>query len=128
MQRKFVAENERKEGFTHVVLITTGSVASIKAPLIVAELLTVRECSPLWVSGPAYPDHEQYRNVKVEVVSTEASLSFYDHQEIEKTGVRVWRNKDEWGPYVSVKGSSGMIMLICIPCRESTKLGTRYCT
>ena len=107
-----MAENERTEGFTHVVLITTGSVASIKAPLIVAELLTVRECGPLWLSGPVYPDHEQYRNVKVEVVATEASLSFYDHQEIEKTGVRVWRNKDEWGPYVSVKGSSGMRMLI----------------
>ncbi len=39
--KKFVAETERKEGYTHVVLITTGSVASIKAPLIVAELLTV---------------------------------------------------------------------------------------
>lgn len=37
----FVAENERKQGFTHVVLILTGSVASIKAPLIVSELLTV---------------------------------------------------------------------------------------
>ena len=41
MQRKFVAQDEREEGFTHVLLITTGSVASIKAPLIVAALLEV---------------------------------------------------------------------------------------
>ena len=37
----FVAESERKPDFTHVLLITTGSVASIKAPLIVLELLAV---------------------------------------------------------------------------------------
>ena len=37
----FVAENARRPGHTHVVLITTGSVASIKAPLIVKELLSV---------------------------------------------------------------------------------------
>ena len=39
----FVAENERAEGYTHVILITTGSVASVKAPLIVSELLSVRQ-------------------------------------------------------------------------------------
>jgi hypothetical protein len=38
----FVAENERVPGCTHVLLITTGSVASVKAPLIVEELLRVR--------------------------------------------------------------------------------------
>lgn len=39
--KAFVAETERQEGFTHVLLITTGSVASIKAPLIVKALLAV---------------------------------------------------------------------------------------
>ena len=43
----------------------------------------------------------QYERVKVEVVATEASLSFFDHKEVERTGVRVWRNNDEWGTYVS---------------------------
>lgn len=38
----FVSEAERKPNFTHVLLITTGSVASVKAPLIVKELLGVR--------------------------------------------------------------------------------------
>lgn len=37
----FVADDERAEDHTHVLLITTGSVASIKVPLIVRELLTV---------------------------------------------------------------------------------------
>ena len=44
----FIAEAERTAGFLHVLLITTGSVASIKAPLIVAELLTVRFQLPRW--------------------------------------------------------------------------------
>jgi hypothetical protein len=38
----FVAESERRPNHTHVLLITTGSVASIKAPLIVKELRLVR--------------------------------------------------------------------------------------
>ena len=37
-----VASLKRTDGCTHVLLITTGSVASIKAPLIVKELLAVR--------------------------------------------------------------------------------------
>jgi phosphopantothenoylcysteine decarboxylase len=37
----FVAANERQDGYTHVLLIATGSVASIKVPLIVKELLRV---------------------------------------------------------------------------------------
>lgn len=37
----FIAEAERKPGFVHVLLITTGSVASVKAPLIVKDLHTV---------------------------------------------------------------------------------------
>ena len=41
MPRQFVAELERSPDHTHVLLITTGSVASIKAPLIVRELLRV---------------------------------------------------------------------------------------
>lgn len=40
--RHFVASAERILGYTHVILITTGSVASIKAPQIVHELLEVR--------------------------------------------------------------------------------------
>jgi phosphopantothenoylcysteine decarboxylase len=50
----FVAEKERTPGHIHVLLITTGSVASIKAPLIISELLSVRPpaiCSrSLWMA------------------------------------------------------------------------------
>jgi hypothetical protein len=38
----FVAETERTHDCTHILLITTGSVASVKVPLIVEELLHVR--------------------------------------------------------------------------------------
>ncbi len=41
MPTHFTAAGNRREGHTHVLLITTGSVASIKAPLIVEELLKV---------------------------------------------------------------------------------------
>ena len=100
MARRFVAEDERTDGFIHVVLITTGSVASIKAPLIVAELLTVRQCSARWLRTHVHLLSVQFENVKVEVVATEASLSLYSQEEIEDAGVRVWRDRDEWGPYV----------------------------
>ncbi|PSR81133.1 hypothetical protein PHLCEN_2v6468 [Hermanssonia centrifuga] len=73
----FIAERERTPGFTHVVLIVTGSVASIKAPLIVSELLS-------------------YPQVKVEVVSTKASRSFFDTEKVVNSGVRVWKDEDEW--------------------------------
>lgn len=38
----------------------------------------------------------QYRNVKVEVVSTKASTTFFDAQAIRDAGTRVWRDEDEW--------------------------------
>jgi hypothetical protein len=41
MTRNFTAAANKCEGHTHVLLITTGSVASVKAPLIVEELLKV---------------------------------------------------------------------------------------
>jgi hypothetical protein len=41
MPRQFTAAANKREGHTHVLLIMTGSVASVKAPLIVDELLKV---------------------------------------------------------------------------------------
>ena len=41
MMARFVADENRGEGSLHILLIATGSVASIKVPLIVHELLTV---------------------------------------------------------------------------------------
>ncbi|KAF7323866.1 O-methylsterigmatocystin oxidoreductase [Mycena kentingensis (nom. inval.)] len=73
----FVADEQRVPGCTHVLLITTGSVASVKAPLIVQEL-------------------QRYANVKVQVVATKPSLAFYSADEIRSLGVRVWRDEDEW--------------------------------
>lgn len=74
--RRFVASEERVEGCTHVLLVTTGSVASIKAPLIVLEL-------------------SKYQNVRVEVVSTKASLTFFKEHITDR---HVWTDEDEWDP------------------------------
>ncbi|KAG6833458.1 hypothetical protein H0H87_006825 [Tephrocybe sp. NHM501043] len=73
----FTAERNREAGFVHVLLVTTGSVASIKAPLIVKELLG-------------------YQNVKIEVVATKPSLAFYSKSDIFEAGPRVWTDEDEW--------------------------------
>ncbi|KAG2107932.1 flavoprotein [Suillus discolor] len=75
--RQFIAETERLPDHAHVLLITTGSVASIKAPLIVSALL-------------------QYQNVRVEVVATKESLAFYDPADVVNAGARVWTDEDEW--------------------------------
>lgn len=58
MTRQFTAAANKREGHTHVLLITTGSVASVKAPLIVDELLKVSNKtinSPRRVSSSSDP-------------------------------------------------------------------------
>ncbi|KAG6868153.1 hypothetical protein C0993_007097 [Termitomyces sp. T159_Od127] len=91
----FVAEDNRQPGFVHVLLITTGSVASIKAPLIVKALLAVRSMlgSPEPILTCAF---FQYQNVRVEVVATKPSLAFYSRTDISDAGSRVWTDEDEW--------------------------------
>jgi len=67
----------------HVLLATTGSVASVKAPLIVEALL-------------------KHKNVEVQVVATRYSKTFYDPEKLETDAealgksVKVWQNEDEW--------------------------------
>ncbi|KAH9976746.1 flavoprotein [Lactifluus volemus] len=79
MAGHFTAAANRREGHTHVLLITTGSVASIKAPLIVEEFL-------------------KYKNVSVQVATTKPSLTFFQPEDIRKQGVQVWTDDDEWDP------------------------------
>ena len=93
----FVAKSERTHGYTHVLLITTGSVASIKAPLIVSELLKAN----IYFSNPNSSCLQadalaQYSNVKVEVISTKPSLTFFDAKVVEDAGARIWMDEDEW--------------------------------
>ncbi|KAJ2917028.1 hypothetical protein MD484_g3400, partial [Candolleomyces efflorescens] len=77
--KPFVASERRRPNHIHVLLVTTGSVASIKAPLIIRELL-------------------KYENVQVEIVSTNAALTFFKREEIEQLGLHIWTNDDEWDP------------------------------
>jgi len=92
----------------HVVLITTGSVASIKAPLIVEELLS-------------------FNRVKVEVVATKASLNFYDPEPIKRLGSRVWSDDDEWSgnykigePILHIELRRWADVVLVAPCSANT--------
>ncbi|TFY83883.1 hypothetical protein EWM64_g128 [Hericium alpestre] len=73
----FIAEEHRQTNGVHVVLMLTGSVASIKAPLIVKALL-------------------EYKDVYIQVVTTKAALTFFSPDEIRSRGVNVWHDEDEW--------------------------------
>ncbi|KAI0085139.1 flavoprotein [Irpex rosettiformis] len=104
----FISEEERTDGFTHVVLILSGSVASIKAPLIVSELLT-------------------YDKVKVEVVATNASLTFFSVADIENAGARVWKDEDEWlstykigDPILHIELRRWADIVLVAPCSANT--------
>ncbi|KAH7927788.1 flavoprotein [Leucogyrophana mollusca] len=107
-QRHFVAENERLPDHNHILLITTGSVASIKAPLIVSELL-------------------QYQNVKVEVVASKASLAFFKAEDVESLGSRVWTDEDEWtgsfrigDPILHIELRRWADIVLVAPCSANT--------
>ncbi|TRM63838.1 flavo protein [Schizophyllum amplum] len=104
----FVAQQEREDGFTHVLLITTGSVASVKAPLIVKQLL-------------------QYGRVKVEVVATKPSLAFYTADDIRKARSRVWTDADEWradytigDPILHIELRRWADIVLVAPCSANT--------
>lgn len=38
----------------------------------------------------------QYDKVKVEVIATKPSLTFFKREDIEACGARVWTDEDEW--------------------------------
>lgn len=84
--RPFVAADHRPtdaDGRFRVVLISSGSVASVKIPNIVNKLKT----SP---------------NVDVQVVATKASLHFFDKAAVEREGTRVWEDADEWSDWKKI--------------------------
>ena len=89
MEETFLASSYRRKGAYHVLLLTTGSVASIKSPFIVQALLD---------------DPEQ--RFEVQVAATNTSLTFMEPrsvEEVSKGKTRVWSDEQEWG--VSDSGS-----------------------
>src|SRR6266702_3659950 len=78
------------------LLMITGSVASIKAPLIVEELLKVRDqgCKNIYIHLFLIPT--QYKSVSVQVAATKPSLTFFKPGDIRSLGVDVWTDDDEW--------------------------------
>ncbi|KAJ3525145.1 hypothetical protein NMY22_g10694 [Coprinellus aureogranulatus] len=98
MQRRFIASEQRRPNHVHILLVTTGSVASIKAPLIVRELMKVRFRMRMDQQEALTDGSPQYENVEVQVVATKASLTFFQREDIEILGRHVWTDDDEWDP------------------------------
>jgi Flavoprotein len=66
------------DGKTHVLVGATGSVASVKIPLIVKSLLA----------------HE---NVEVQIITTKSAKHFFDVEKMKnELGVKVWEDDDDW--------------------------------
>ncbi|KAF5392513.1 hypothetical protein D9757_002222 [Collybiopsis confluens] len=101
----FVAENERSASHTHVLLIATGSVASVKVPLIAGALL-------------------QHHKVKVQVVATKPALTFFNVQDIPGG---VWTDEDEWksdykigDPILHIELRRWADIVLVAPCSANT--------
>ncbi|KAF8487063.1 flavoprotein [Russula ochroleuca] len=117
MTRQFTAAANKREGHTHVLLITTGSVASVKAPLIVDELL-------------------KYKDVSVQVAATKPSLTFFQPEDIRRQGVDVWTDDDEWDqnyrigdPILHIELRRWADIVLIAPCSANTlaKIATGIC-
>lgn len=117
----------------HILLATSGSVASIKAPLIVRELLKVRirALKPRREGSPGLVI--QYEQVDVQVVATKSSLHFFDYKALEEEHngrVKVWTDAEEWE--VSNTGRRRLRLdADCFPSalsRDGQKLETPSCT
>lgn len=103
----FIASEHTRPGKVNVLLISSGSVASIKIPLIVEALLQVRSFQTL--NKRLAITNELTSNftilskdprIDVQVVATKTSLTFYTPEEVLKASqgrVRVWTDDDEWG-------------------------------
>ena len=67
-----------EDGKRHILVGATGSVASVKIPLIVKSLLA----------------HE---DVEVQVIVTKTAKHFFDVEKLKKElGVKVWEDEDDW--------------------------------
>jgi len=117
MAKHFTAEESKCKGHAHVLLITTGSVASIKAPLMVEELL-------------------KHKAVSVQVAATKPSLTFFQPEDIRKQGVDVWTDDDEWDPnyrigdpilHIELRRWADVVLIA--PCDANTlaKIATGIC-
>ncbi|GAA5853456.1 hypothetical protein JCM3766R1_000772 [Sporobolomyces carnicolor] len=95
----------------HVLLACSGSVASVKIPLIVAELLT-------------------YDRVQVQVVSTKSALHFFDKEKLERDHqgqVKVWTDAEEWAgwskigdPILHIELRRWADLVLVAPCSANT--------
>jgi len=71
-----------EDGKKHILVGATGSVASVKIPLIVKSLLA----------------HEE---VEVQVIVTKTAKHFFDVDKLKsELGIKVWEDEDDWKVYI----------------------------
>ncbi|GAA6060309.1 hypothetical protein JCM10212_002950 [Sporobolomyces blumeae] len=95
----------------HVLVACSGSVASVKIPLIVNDLL-------------------QHDKVQVQVVATHASLHFFDREALEAAHggqVKVWTDAEEWAgwsrigdPILHIELRRWADLVVVAPCSANT--------
>ncbi|GAA5826317.1 hypothetical protein JCM5353_003790 [Sporobolomyces roseus] len=95
----------------HILLACSGSVASVKVPLIVRELL-------------------QFDKVQVQVVASKSALHFFDKEEIEREQqgkVKVWTDEEEWtgwsrigDPILHIELRRWADLVLIAPCSANT--------
>ncbi|BGP18970.1 hypothetical protein JCM10213_002610 [Rhodosporidiobolus nylandii] len=95
----------------HVLIACSGSVAAIKVPLIVAELL-------------------RHDKVDVQVVATKSALHFFEAEALDKEyegRVRVWTDADEWAgwqkigdPVLHIELRRWADVVLVAPCSANT--------
>ncbi|KAL3285537.1 hypothetical protein HHI36_000068 [Cryptolaemus montrouzieri] len=67
-----------------ILLACTGSVATIKLPLLAQKLLDL--------------DENQFGNIRVQIILTERSKHFVDHKELSKN-IDIYTDEDEWSAW-----------------------------
>ncbi|KAM0787936.1 hypothetical protein ACM66B_006141 [Microbotryomycetes sp. NB124-2] len=93
----------------HVLLLATGSVASVKVPLIVQAF-------------------RQYKDVDVQVAASKSSLHFFSKDKVEPLGdVNVWTDEDEWAgwsemgdPILHIELRRWADVVLIAPCSANT--------
>ncbi|KAK4052122.1 hypothetical protein OIV83_002416 [Microbotryomycetes sp. JL201] len=93
----------------HVLLLATGSVASVKVPLIAHSL-------------------RKFKHVDVHIAASSSALHFFSKQEVESdSGVTVWTDEDEWAgwseigdPILHIELRRWADIVLIAPCSANT--------
>ena len=84
-----------------VLVICTGSVASLKVPLLCQQLLA-HECLVSFLISSGINLHNtsfNFLNLKVRVIATDSAVNFLECETEMPEDVKVYKDKDEWASW-----------------------------